>query len=128
VTYDLRQGEGAPGEELRAQRVHGERERPGRKPAPARHGADLVGRLKQIGITLKIEQLEQTTLIQMRNAEKYSIYNAAWTNDTRIRRAPGRRAGLLVAARGPHLLQQPEGKELLLQQRASSTRRSARCW
>jgi ABC-type transport system substrate-binding protein len=39
--------------------------------------------LKQIGITLKIEQLETTTLIQMRNAEKYSIYNAAWTNDTR---------------------------------------------
>ena len=38
--------------------------------------------LKQIGITLKIELLEQTTLIQMRNAEKYSIYNAAWTNDT----------------------------------------------
>jgi peptide/nickel transport system substrate-binding protein len=38
--------------------------------------------LKQIGVTLKIDRLETTTLIQMRNAEHYSVYNAAWTNDT----------------------------------------------
>lgn len=38
--------------------------------------------LKQIGVTLKIDRLETTTLIQMRNAEHYTIYNAAWTNDT----------------------------------------------
>ena len=38
--------------------------------------------LKQIGVTLKVEQLETTTLIQTRNAEHYTVYNAAWTNDT----------------------------------------------
>ncbi len=38
--------------------------------------------LKQIGVTLKIDQLETTTLIQQRNAEHYTVYNAAWTNDT----------------------------------------------
>jgi len=38
--------------------------------------------LKQIGVTLKIDRLETTTLIQMRNAEHYTVYNAAWTNDT----------------------------------------------
>ncbi|HKX19126.1 MAG TPA: ABC transporter substrate-binding protein [bacterium] len=38
--------------------------------------------LKQIGVTLKIDRMETTTLIQMRNAEHYTVYNAAWTNDT----------------------------------------------
>ncbi len=38
--------------------------------------------LKQIGVTMNIQQVETTTLIQLRNTEKYTVYNAAWTNDT----------------------------------------------
>jgi len=74
--------------------------------------------LKQIGITLKIEQLEQTTLIQMRNAEKYSIYNAAWTNDTPD---PDELLGVALDFSSQHaahtFYNNPKAKELLLQQR-----------
>jgi peptide/nickel transport system substrate-binding protein len=74
--------------------------------------------LKQIGITLKIELLEQTTLIQMRNAEKYSIYNAAWTNDTPD---PDELLGVALDFSSQHaahtFYNNPKAKELLLQQR-----------
>jgi peptide/nickel transport system substrate-binding protein len=74
--------------------------------------------LKQIGITLKIEQLEATTLIQMRNAEKYSIYNAAWTNDTPD---PDELLGVALDFSSQHaahtFYNSPKAKELLLQQR-----------
>jgi peptide/nickel transport system substrate-binding protein len=74
--------------------------------------------LQQIGITLKIEQLETTTLIQMRNAEKYSIYNAAWTNDTPD---PDELLGVALdfeSQNAAHTFyNNPKAKELLLQQR-----------
>jgi len=74
--------------------------------------------LKQIGITLKIELLETTTLIQMRNAEKYSIYNAAWTNDTPD---PDELLGVALDFSSQHaahtFYNNPKAKELLLQQR-----------
>jgi peptide/nickel transport system substrate-binding protein len=74
--------------------------------------------LKQIGITLKVELLEQTTLIQMRNAEKYSIYNAAWTNDTPD---PDELLGVALDFDSQHaahtFYNNPKAKELLLQQR-----------
>ena len=74
--------------------------------------------LKQIGITLKPELLEQTTLIQMRNAEKYSIYNAAWTNDTPD---PDELLGVALDFSSQHaahtFYNNPKAKELLLQQR-----------
>jgi peptide/nickel transport system substrate-binding protein len=74
--------------------------------------------LKQIGITLKVELLETTTLIQMRNAEKYSIYNAAWTNDTPD---PDELLGVALdfsSQNAAHTFyNNPKAKELLLQQR-----------
>ena len=74
--------------------------------------------LKQIGITLKMELLEQTTLIQMRNAEKYSIYQAAWTNDTPD---PDELLGVALDFSSQHaahtFYNNPKAKELLLQQR-----------
>ena len=67
--------------------------------------------LKQIGITLKLELLEQTTLIQMRNAEKYiDLQRRLDQRHAGSRRTPRCRAGLLVSARGSYLLQQPEGE------------------
>lgn len=77
-----------------------------------------IAGLKQLGITLKIELLEQTTLIQMRNAEKYSIYNAAWTNDTPD---PDELLGVALdfsSQNAAHTFyNNPKAKELLLQQR-----------
>ena len=74
--------------------------------------------LKQIGITLKVDLLEATTLIQMRNAEKYSIYNAAWTNDTPD---PDELLGVALDFSSQHaahtFYNNPKAKELLLQQR-----------
>ena len=91
-------------------------------PAGNQHRLDTAqiwaAGLKQIGITLKIEQLEQTTLIQMRNAEKYSIYNAAWTNDTPD---PDELLGVALDFSSQHaahtFYNNPKAKELLLQQR-----------
>ena len=85
--------------------------------------------LKQIGITLKVELLEQTTLIQMRNAEKYSIYNAAWTNDTRYptsswaSRSTSRRSTPLIPSTTT-----PRRRSSSSSSAASSIRRSARRW
>jgi peptide/nickel transport system substrate-binding protein len=91
-------------------------------PAGNQHRLDTAqiwaAGLKQIGITLKIEQLETTTLIQMRNAEKYSIYNAAWTNDTPD---PDELLGVALDFSSQHaahtFYNNPKAKELLLQQR-----------
>src|SRR5262245_49871355 len=91
-------------------------------PAGNQHRLDTAqiwaAGLKQIGITLKIEQLEQTTLIQMRNAEKYSIYNAAWTNDTPD---PDELLGVALDFDSQHaahtFYNNPKAKQLLLQQR-----------
>jgi peptide/nickel transport system substrate-binding protein len=91
-------------------------------PAGNQHRQDTAqiwaAGLKQIGITLKIEQLEPTTLIQMRNAEKYSIYNAAWTNDTPD---PDELLGVALDFSSQHaahtFYNNPKAKELLLQQR-----------
>ena len=38
--------------------------------------------LKQIGVTLKIKQLEATTAQEQYNTEKYTVRISAWTNDT----------------------------------------------
>jgi peptide/nickel transport system substrate-binding protein len=38
--------------------------------------------LKQIGVTLKINQLEGTTAQEQYNTEKYTVRISAWTNDT----------------------------------------------
>jgi peptide/nickel transport system substrate-binding protein len=67
---------------------------------------------------LRIEQLETTTLIQMRNAERYSIYNAAWTNDTPD---PDELLGVALDYSSQHaahtFYNNPKAKELVLQQR-----------
>ncbi len=74
--------------------------------------------LKQIGVTLKIEQLEATTLIQMRNAEHYSVYNAAWTNDTPD---PDELLGVAMDFKSQHaahtFYNNPEAQQLVAQAR-----------
>lgn len=74
--------------------------------------------LKQIGVTLKVELFETTTLIQMRNAEHYSVYNAAWTNDTPD---PDELMGVAMDFKSQHaahtFYNNPEAQQLVAQAR-----------
>ena len=47
-----------------------------------RHGADLGGLARQIGVKMEIEQIEATTAQDLYNTEQYSLRISGWTNDT----------------------------------------------
>ena len=74
--------------------------------------------LKEIGVTLKIQQVEATTLIQIRNAEHYTVYNAAWTNDTPD---PDELMGVAMDFKSQHaahtFYNNPEAQQLVAQAR-----------
>ena len=128
VTFDIAEGEGPPREELRAQWVHRGRQYRRREPRlPATRRRSGPPGSSRSGITLKIELLEQTTLIQMRNAEKYSdLQRRVDERHPGSRRAPGRRAGLRPSTPPTPSTTIPRPRSSSSSSAASSIRRSAR--